>query len=127
MGKPPIWFNLPNALTLTGVAMTVGWLAGGSPWLAVAGLVIDEVDGRLARATGQETEIGSQLDWASDIALNAAISVRLGGAALYTLPIVLASQVVLRNKDWRPSIGSARAVTTAWALYREGFFRSLAR
>ena len=43
--------TLPNAITLAGAGLTAWWLRGGPAWAAVAGLLADEVDGRLARAT----------------------------------------------------------------------------
>ena len=121
-GKETV-FTLPNVLTVAGIASSVVWLAGGSGWWALLGLILDELDGRIARATGQTSELGSSLDWAGDVAINAATIVKLGPPFIYALPVVMTGQMILRDEGTRPSIGSARAVTTLFALYKQGFFR----
>jgi phosphatidylglycerophosphate synthase len=108
--------NLPNAVTLGGYAATIGWLGGGPGWLAVAGLVADEADGRIARATGQESRFGSLLDWAVDLSLTALVLWKLGWA--WALVAVLPVQVYFRDSGWRPAIGSARAAFTIAALVK---------
>lgn len=110
-------FTLPNAITLAGAGLTAWWLRGGPAWAAVAGLVADEVDGRLARATGTTSAIGGTLDWAVDISLNAVMLERLGAAA--ALPLVLPVQVAMHHEGVRPSIGSLRAVTTLALLWKQ--------
>src|SRR5258706_9841385 len=70
--------NWPNAITLAGYAATLAWLAGGPWWLAVAGIAADEVDGRVARATGETSEYGGLLDWAVDLTLTGLVLPRLG-------------------------------------------------
>jgi hypothetical protein len=108
--------NLPNAITLAGYAASVGWLAGGPPWLAILGMVADEVDGRVARATGTASEFGSLLDWGVDLTLTGLAADRAG--MLWLLPFVTPIQVQMRNEGSRPPIGSARALFTAAALLR---------
>ena len=109
--------NVPNAITLAGYALTVGWLLGGPWWMAGLGLIADEADGRVARATGQTSEFGSLFDWAVDLTLTGLVLNRVG--ALWALPPVTVGQVYLREKDWRPPVGSARAGLTLYALYKE--------
>lgn len=108
--------TLPNAVTLTGAALTAWWLSGGPAWAALAGLVADEVDGRIARATGTTSEIGKTLDWATDVSLNAVVMDHLGLSA--ALPVVLPVQVALHHEGVRPAIGSLRAVSTLALLWQ---------
>lgn len=115
--------NLPNAMTLAGIVCSTIWLAGGSGWFALAGLLLDELDGRVARATGQTTALGSQLDWAGDVALNAAVLAKLGAPYVYALPPIVVGQAALREEGWRPPVGSARALVTLFALWKAKFFR----
>lgn len=109
--------TLPNAITLAGFGATCHWLAGGDPAWAVAGLVADEVDGRLARATGTASEFGSLLDWSTDVVASALILDRRG--ELWAAPLVVGAQVALRASGWRPPLGSARALLTLWTIYEE--------
>lgn len=109
-------FTLPNAVTLAGAALTAWWLRGGPGWAAVAGLIADEVDGRLARATGTTSRFGATLDWATDVSLNAVIMDRLGLAV--ALPVVLPVQVAMHAEGVRPAIGSLRAISTIALLLR---------
>ena len=108
--------TLPNAITLAGAGLTAWWLRGGPAWAAVAGLLADEVDGRLARATGSTSRFGATLDWATDISLNAVMLDRLGAAV--ALPVVLPAQVAMHEVGVRPSIGSLRALTTLALLWQ---------
>lgn len=114
--------NLPNVITLAGFFATLAWLGGASPGWALLGLLADEIDGRVARATGQTSEFGSLLDWTTDVTLTALVMQRL--EILWALPPVTAAQVALRKDGWRPPVGSARAVLTLWALYRENIARA---
>jgi len=107
-------FNVPNAITLSGYGATIAWLAGGPWWLAVYGLVADEIDGEVARATGQTSQYGSLFDWAVDLSLTALILAKLG--APWLLLVVTPVQVYLRERGWTPSCGSARAFLTLIAL-----------
>jgi phosphatidylglycerophosphate synthase len=108
--------TLPNVITLAGAGLTAWWLRGGPAWAAVAGLLADEVDGRLARATGSTSRFGATLDWATDISLNAVMLDRLGAAV--ALPVVLPAQVAMHEAGVRPSIGSLRALTTLALLWQ---------
>lgn len=114
--RPPV-VNVPNAITVAGYVATLGWLAGGPPALAIAGIVADEVDGRVARATGQTSELGSLLDWGTDLTLTGLTAHRAG--LIWTLPIVTPAQVYMRERGMRPTVGSARAAFTAIALLRD--------
>lgn len=115
----PSKLNLPNAITLSGYAMTIAWLMGASPWWAVGGLLADEVDGRVARATGTTSEFGGLLDWGVDLTLTGVVMERAG--LLPWLPVVTTGQVYLKEKGFRPSIGSARAVATLYELWKSKF------
>lgn len=100
--------NLPNSLTLCSLGLGVWWAFGGPWWAAVASVVLDEADGRVARARGECTEFGGMYDWGTDMALTALSLGRLG--VPWAIPVVTTAQVILRNRGYRPEIGSARAV-----------------
>lgn len=110
--------TLPDAVTMAGYFLGVWWSLGGPSWAGVASVIADEVDGRLARATGTSTQHGSSLDWGADIALTPLALARLGAEirqpmlAPIAAPPVLLAQAMLRGSEARPSIGSARAVVT---------------
>lgn len=110
-------WTVPNGITLAGVALTAWWLQGGPAWAAVVGLLADEVDGRLARATKQTSQFGAMLDWTSDIALTAVVLDRLG--APMAIPVVVPIQVGLRESGYRPTYGSFRALATIALLYKQ--------
>jgi len=114
-------YNIPNAITLGGYASSLAWLAGASPWFAVASIAADEADGRVARATGQETAYGSHLDWGVDMALTGAIAVTLGGPSMLLAPLLMAVSVSMRERGERPPVGSSRAAMTIYALVARGF------
>jgi phosphatidylglycerophosphate synthase len=99
--------NLPNGITLAGFALGVWWCTGGPAWAALASIIMDELDGHIARARGEATQYGSLLDWGSDLTLTGMSLVKLG--APWAIPFVTASQVALRNGGYRPPVGSARA------------------
>lgn len=125
-GEPRVdLFTIPNLLTFGGIVSSTAWLLGGSGWWAILGLVLDEIDGRVARALNQTSEFGSKFDWAGDVAINAATMVQLGGSAAALMPAVLTAQAALREKGIRPSFGSARMITTLLLLRKQGFFRLL--
>lgn len=106
--------NLPNAISVAGYAATLAWLSGASSWWAVAGLIADEADGRVARATGTASAYGGLLDWAIDLTLTGLVAWRLG--APWLLLAITPAQAYLREREWRPAVGSARAVLTLVAL-----------
>lgn len=106
----------PNAISLAGHASTLAWLAGANPWFAVAGVVADEFDGDSARNLGEESELGSNLDWAIDLGLTTAVAIKLGGVYLLALPLLTLYQAVLRTQGTAPPFGSARAALTCLAL-----------
>jgi hypothetical protein len=111
--------NLPNAITLVGYASAIAWLVGGSPWFAIASIIADELDGRVARATGQETSFGKELDWATDLTLTGAVAMRTGMP--YLLPIMTTLQVARHDRGERPPIGSLRAVLMLLSIFGGGF------
>jgi hypothetical protein len=115
-GLPPASevFNLPNAITAAGLGLSGAWLAGGSPWLGLAGLLADDLDGRVARATGQTTEVGSLLDWTADVVLTGLVLNKLD--AVWALLPVIGAQVILRRGGYRLS---GRAALTTIALIKD--------
>jgi phosphatidylglycerophosphate synthase len=108
----------PNLMTLASIGCHVGWLLGAPFGFALLGLLLDELDGRYARATGTESALGAQLDWTGDVALAGATAVRLGPAAVLTLPVGIVVQAVMRDAGQKPSVGSLRAAyTLAWPFF----------
>ena len=98
--------TLPNAVTLLGYCASLAWVAGGPMWLGLLGLVADEADGRLARATGTTSRFGGELDYAVDVTMTGLSAVRaLGLPGLALLPIVTSVQAGLRANERRPPFG----------------------
>lgn len=106
--------NWPNAITLSGYAAALAWLAGGSPAWVLWSLAADELDGEVARATGEASSLGAELDWGVDICLAAVMSIRLG--AWWAAPLLLFGQTMLHDDGIRPHVGSARALGMIAAL-----------
>lgn len=109
--------NAPNVITLGGYVATIAWLMGASKAWGVVGLIADEVDGRVARATKTATDYGSLLDWATDLTLTGAVAYKAN--LLWSLPPVTAIQAYLRQEGVAPAVGSARAVYTIIALLQK--------
>lgn len=82
-GKPepdPRLTVIPCGLTVIGLALSLAWLARLVPWwTGVLGLLLDCVDGAVARRLRVESNYGSLLDWTVDIVLFA-------GAIAHVLP-----------------------------------------
>lgn len=114
---PDDLFTLPNAITISGYAMQIAWLRGAKPIWAVGGLIADEVDGAVARATDSATIFGSDLDWAADVTMTGLVANRLG--ILWLLPFITGVQAYMRASGKRPAFGSARAALTVLALVKE--------
>lgn len=111
-----------DLLTLTGYALGLWWTQGGPSWAGLASILLDELDGQVARADGP-TERGSALDWGADVALTPLALARLeratGAPAFFAAPVVLAAQANLRASGERPAVGSARAVAMLAAIVAE--------
>jgi phosphatidylglycerophosphate synthase len=108
--------TVPNALTLAGYTLGVWWCLGGPTWAGVASIAIDEVDGRLARATGTESELGARLDRAVDTCLVPLSLLRLGkatGTGVAPALVGSGSALLLQSRsaenEYRPPVGSLRA------------------
>lgn len=108
--------NLPNAITLSGYAATIAWLGGAHPAFAIYGIVADEADGRVARATNETSDYGGLLDWAIDLTLTGLVLARLGWT--WALLGVTPAQAYLRQRGYRPTVGSARAALVLYAIIR---------
>lgn len=106
--------TLPTAVTILGYALSLAWIAGAPWWIGVLGILADEVDGRLARARGETTAYGGELDYAADVTLTGLSAVKLlGPAGLAALPLVTMYQARMRSEGERPTVGSARAAMMA--------------
>lgn len=108
--------NAPNAVSLAGLAAGVGWVATSNPWLGIASILADELDGHVARETGETSAYGSELDYAIDIALTGAVFLKIG--LPWLLPIVVPLQAWLRTNGAAPSFGSARAAGMAYGILK---------
>lgn len=106
-----------NGVSMLGYALGLWWVVGGPSWAAIASILADEVDGRLARAMGEASCVGGYLDWAIDLSFTGLVAARLG--ILWALPAVTAAQVYARSTGWREvPIGSPRAVMMVAALLK---------
>ena len=108
-------------MTLVGYGCSVYWLMGGSAWFAVASVLLDELDGLVARHAKQATQYGSLLDWGTDIVLTGLVGNRLG--VLPAVPFITAGQVYMREHKMTPSFGSARAALTGAVLIKEAVLK----
>ena len=140
-GLVPSWIS-PNALSLMrlGAGLVVVWLAGGSPrpgWVLAAmgvGLVTDYLDGAVARARGQQSQLGAYLDpvadkvlvvgcvwalwrWGMVKAAMVGAMVAVEAHALLLPPI----HVLLRLATRRPLWPLPRVRPRAWGKYKTGF------
>lgn len=115
-GKDKEIINVPNAVSIAGYASTIAWLMGAHPAFAIAGIVADEIDGPIARKTGQTTDYGSLLDWGIDLTLTGAVAMKVGLAPL--LLAITPVQIWMRQNDIAPTFGSARAALTVYGLLK---------
>lgn len=111
--------NVPNAVTLAGYGLGLWWIGGGPAWAALASIVLDEVDGVVARERGETTQFGSTFDWASDVILTA-LTLRKLKAPGWTIPAATVGQVALREKGFRPPLGSLRAGLMLYGVVTDG-------
>ncbi len=109
--------NLPNAITFVSLALGAGWAYDGPDWAAVVSVALDEIDGRVARATGQASNFGSSYDWAADLALTA-LALRKVDAPWPLIPAVATAQVLLREEGLRPPVLSARGLVMLYGVAR---------
>ena len=69
--------TLADLVTVTGYGLGLWWAFGGPTWAGLSSIVLDELDGPIARAMGQTSERGSALDWGADVSLTAVAGLRL--------------------------------------------------
>ncbi len=100
--------NIPNLLSTAGLASAIAWLLGGGPWWAVASIVLDEMDGTVARMTGQTSAFGAEYDSAIDMCLQGAVAVKVGcpWLLLVTVPLSVHQKI----QGGKPAFGSWRAI-----------------
>lgn len=106
----------PNAVTVGGYMAALWWLRGGPQWAAAVSIAADEVDGRLARALGQSSMVGSNLDWSTDVTL-AAMTARKLGMPDWAIAGMAITQSTLRSEGWTPPVLSARAVLMIYGMW----------
>ena len=117
----PSFVTLPNLVSVGGLASTVAWMYGASPAFAIAGLLADEVDGKLARARSETSNLGSNLDWGIDMTLTGAMALSLG--IPWLLIFITPIQCYLRSNNISPAFGSFRAgLTVIRMLSNDGKF-----
>lgn len=110
----PERFTLASLVTLFGYACSLAFIAGAPWYVGALGILADEADGRIARARGETTLLGKELDYAADVTLTGLSALKLmGPAGLAALPLVTLVQADLRSRGERPRYGSARAVMMA--------------
>jgi hypothetical protein len=115
-GRGETVFNIPNALTLAGYAAGLAWLMGYGPAWALLSIVLDELDGKVARDLNQTSEFGAELDLAVDWSMAALVGVRIG--TWWAMPAMLGLQVWQHQQGKSPVVGSARAAGMIYAMAR---------
>ena len=108
------YVNLPNIASTAGLACAIAWLCGAGPGYAVASIILDEVDGIVARATGQKSTFGAEYDSAIDMCLQGAVAVKIGQPWLLLVTVPLS--VAQKDEGVRPPFGSWRAMGMLYAL-----------
>jgi phosphatidylglycerophosphate synthase len=113
------YLTLSNGITLAGYIFSLAWIAGGPAWMALAGLVADEIDGTIARRTGTVSEFGSVMDFTTDMIMTALVAKRLG--IFPVLPFITAGQVYRRihQVDALPPFFGARSLLTMATVFKE--------
>lgn len=106
--------NLPNTVTVLGLGAGALWLAGYGWGWGIASVIADEIDGPIARATGQTSEFGANLDWAGDMAMLGGVAVKLN--APWLIPVLLPLMVQQHTDDPYEGQLSARAVLMLGAI-----------
>ncbi len=106
--------NLPNVASTAGLACAIAWLCGAGPGYAVASIILDEVDGIIARATGQTSSFGGEYDSAIDMCLQGAVAVKIGQPWILLITVPLS--VAQKDDGVRPAFGSWRALGMIYAL-----------
>jgi len=105
----------PNAITLSGYAAGLAWVAGGPASLALWSLLADELDGVSARNLGEESSLGASLDHGVDVCMMALVGMKLGFGWV-ALPLVLLGQMAFKELSVTPPVGSFRASAMVYAL-----------
>jgi phosphatidylglycerophosphate synthase len=113
------FFTLSNGITMAGYMLSLAWISGGPAWMALAGLLADEVDGEIARRTGTVSEFGSVMDFTTDMIMTALVAKRLG--ALPALPFITGGQIYRRihKAEALPPFLGARSLMTLAAVFDE--------
>lgn len=109
-------FNIPNLMSLAGYAAGLAWIVGYGPGWALLSIVLDELDGKVARDLNQTSAFGAELDIAVDWSLAALVGVRIG--TWWAMPAMLGFQVWQHQKGQSPPVGSARALGMIYAIAR---------
>ena len=110
--------NLPNAITLASFGLGLWWVAGGPWWSAIASILGDEVDGRVARKMGTTSDFGADFDWGTDLVLTP-LALRKLKAPWWAIGGTTVGQIWFRGALGRPSIGSVRAAVMLYGVIVE--------
>jgi phosphatidylglycerophosphate synthase len=133
---PAGWVTLARATLVVGVAaLTADSLAGGAPTaalvaLATAALVLDYVDGQVARRTGTESQLGARMDGEVDAFLILVLSVAVApsagawvlaiGAARYAFLVAgwlfAWMRAPLPRRDWRKVVAATQGIALTVAV-----------
>lgn len=104
--------NLPNALTAVGYGAAIVWAIGGPTlWpFALASILADHYDGKLARALGESSEFGASFDRTVDVTLTGLAAYKLGPVGMMALPAITVIQASTENDSFADSLTSWRSV-----------------
>lgn len=106
----------PNLLTLAGYGCAIAWFAG-APWpFAVASILADHLDGKLARATGATSDFGGKLDHVVDLTLTGAVAYKLGPLGLAMLPMATLMQAATYDDSMEDSYFTWRSVMMGMSI-----------
>lgn len=108
--------NVPNLVSTIGLGTAVAWLMGAGPGFAIVSIMLDEMDGTIARLTGQTTKFGAEYDFAIDMVLQGAAAVKIGAPWLLLVTVPLSTSFKASGK--RPWFGSFRANMMSYGVLR---------
>lgn len=106
--------NIPNTVTVLGLGAGALWLAGFCWGWGIASIIADEIDGPIARATGQTSEYGANLDFYGDMAMLGAVVMKLN--APWLIPVLVPYLAAQKTDEPYDGQLSARAVLMLAAI-----------
>jgi hypothetical protein len=110
--------QIPNAVSIAGFASGIAFMEGAPAWTAIASMLADEVDGKIARSLNAESDFGKELDFGIDLSLMIMAMGNLFGSHIPSL-LVVPVQTYLKSNGYRPDFGSVRTYLMIAILLRD--------